>query len=616
MTMKTKAIFFTALSALLLGTTSCEDLLTTDSTIVMFADDNTLSNATDTVYSVMGIVQKMQKIADRTVLFGELRGDLSSLTEYASSDLQAIAGFTVDNENEYNSPVDYFAVINNCNYFLATADTAYRRNDESVFKAEYGAVLSFRAWTYLQFAQAYGKVPFVTEPILSSDKAIPDDYEWLDIKEIAKRLMADLEPFVDYRFPQYGSIDNFTSDEIFIPTRLILGDLCLWAGEGYYEQAAKYYHDYLSSLERNITVGVERIWWNSKEFAENNGYGFDNTYTALFGSNYKEQQITIIPMEDEDYDGIVSQMENIYCSTEDNYNYYKATASSAMKELSGAQKFCYLNIDPNTYIRTIVYPDPEEQSNYLLRGDLRLYSMLDNDELEEEDVESANYSLHTQDIKKIDKTKICIYRKDLVYLRLAEALNRAGFPQSAFCILKYGLCDENIQKYVSQDEIDRASASGLLTFNVNNFKPLTIDVRNGNTTETGTVMGIHSRGCGYAPSDTFYVMPKVDTLATEYQALADSASKAQYIQEKSIPMVEQMIIDELALETAFEGNRFGDLIRISQHRGEDNGTYQDNAFLADKIAVRNGSETPDESLRSLLTGDGVSYNSAWYLPLP
>ena len=28
----------------------------------------------------------------------------------------------------------------------------------------------------------------------------------------------------------------------------------------------------------------------------------------------------------------------------------------------------------------------------------------------------------------------------MVYLRYAEALNRAGYPQSAMVILKYGLC--------------------------------------------------------------------------------------------------------------------------------------------------------------------------------
>ena len=35
---------------------------------------------------------------------------------------------------------------------------------------EYAAVKAFRAWTYLQLALVYEKVPFVTEPITSMEQ--------------------------------------------------------------------------------------------------------------------------------------------------------------------------------------------------------------------------------------------------------------------------------------------------------------------------------------------------------------------------------------------------------------------------------------------------------------
>ena len=59
---------------------SCSDLMETDSELVEFQEDNRLQNATDSVYSVMGIIYKLQAIADRTVLLGELRGDLTTTT--------------------------------------------------------------------------------------------------------------------------------------------------------------------------------------------------------------------------------------------------------------------------------------------------------------------------------------------------------------------------------------------------------------------------------------------------------------------------------------------------------------------------------------------------------
>ena len=46
-------------------------MLETESDLVMFEEDNTLNHATDSVYSVMGIINKMQVIADRVVLLGE-----------------------------------------------------------------------------------------------------------------------------------------------------------------------------------------------------------------------------------------------------------------------------------------------------------------------------------------------------------------------------------------------------------------------------------------------------------------------------------------------------------------------------------------------------------------
>ncbi len=165
--------------------TSCDDFFEQESKHVIFTENSHLNGATDTIYSVVGIMNKMQAVADRTILLGEARGDLVDITETTSSDLRDVALFNVGSENKYNQPRDYYAVINNCNYFIAHVDTALKNNrNEKIFLKEYAAVKAFRAWTYLQLALNYGSVPFVTEPVLTKEEA-DRDYPRMDIKAIS-----------------------------------------------------------------------------------------------------------------------------------------------------------------------------------------------------------------------------------------------------------------------------------------------------------------------------------------------------------------------------------------------------------------------------------------------
>ena len=116
--------------------TACADMMDTDSELVEFEKDNTLNHPTDSVYSVMGIISKMQLIADRIVLLGEVRGDLMTTTEAASADLKRLAAFDLKTDNIYNKVSDYYAVINNCNYFIAHVDTAMQRRGRNIFAGD------------------------------------------------------------------------------------------------------------------------------------------------------------------------------------------------------------------------------------------------------------------------------------------------------------------------------------------------------------------------------------------------------------------------------------------------------------------------------------------------
>ena len=108
--MKLKNIISAVMMAgVLLTASSCEDMFKVDSKVVLYDYENTLDQATDTVYSVLGIIKNLQKIADRSVILGEIRGDLVTTSSHANKDLAELYNYDFKNlskTNRYNKPAD------------------------------------------------------------------------------------------------------------------------------------------------------------------------------------------------------------------------------------------------------------------------------------------------------------------------------------------------------------------------------------------------------------------------------------------------------------------------------------------------------------------------------
>ncbi len=589
--MKTKHILYLLLAVFVGTATSCSDFFDQDSDHVTFTDDFRLDNPRDTIYALTGIMSKLSALGDRTILLGEARGDLVSVTTAANADLRAVANFDVNDSNRYNSPKDYYAVINNCNLYISLCDTALSDTHTSnnsvsgkVFMKEYAAVKAFRAWTYLQLVLNYGRVPFVTEPILTKE-ASEATYPMKDIQEVCTWLINDIAPLAGERRPGLGTIGVIDSRLLYFPIYFLLGDLNLWAGN--YQEAALAYYRFLNTENGSAAtrpIGLTYYGWANTtwtSFDQAGDWRGQFSREGWWGATGQEL-ITMIPGDSVPSQDNYSQLRNIFNSTSDNDYKPSLVPSQSLRTLSASQVNCVLT---PTY--DVVYA-PSGLSDERA-GDLRLMFAWNH----------SNRTINSnrveyQTIWKYQTQNIHIYRRVMAYLRMAEALNRAGYPYFAYEILARGVNNQVLADYVLPYCTTQADSAFVNQFNFPYTATsgyIVYDPRVNSSSSYINTIGIHSRGSGWAMENAYYQMPypefdPADTVLTAKEYL-------EKIKSYQIEKVEDMIVDEGALECAFEGTRYYDLLRVALRRG-------DLDYLASRVATRGGADAEDTALRSKL----------------
>lgn len=531
---------------------SCESVFESRSSSMMGDDGASIDSPDNSIYSVMGILSQVQQLGERSLLLGELRGDLMEATSAADADLQEISSFDVSEDNVYLLRRDYYNVINNCNLAIERMDTSVVYYQDCVLLPEYVAIRAYRAWTYWQMALAFGQVRWIDKPLLSFDEAMAE-YPLKDYNEVAQLLIDELTPFVDVPLPDYGMVDSYASSVLFVPLAAFLGDLHLYLG--HYEQAAKMYYKQIEKSQVFVSSEYSSHWKRETRPSADNLFEYPKAYVGemlsgfVYSSLSRDYHPSLIRLAYNEKPSLRPAQTFVESMNRAMHFYAESGALTISAYLEGDLRGQAISssgqVIPAAYGTSLL---GQLESNRICKWNEAAV-------VDENGFDPANEAVDGLMFMRV----IPLYRTPQLYLRMAEALNRMGHPSVAFAVMKYGLNSETMSDSTKVNKADVA-ALPWLDFSWQNNS-------NGNMSIGTATRG---RGRGVPLDKANFVIPDFSTDALDAQAaLADS-----------ILFVEDCIVDELAAETCFEGARFFDLLRVAQHRGEFP------AYMAAKVSQR------------------------------
>ncbi|MEX0988114.1 MAG: RagB/SusD family nutrient uptake outer membrane protein [Bacteroidales bacterium] len=123
----------------------------------------------------MGLYGLQQRLVEQLFLLGELRGDLLTITANADADMVELYNFNTSKSNKYASPTNFFKLIAACNSFIRVLkverpEVLDKSSPVNNYDRLYGEALTMRAWAYFNAVRIYGKVPFIPESLTTIEE--------------------------------------------------------------------------------------------------------------------------------------------------------------------------------------------------------------------------------------------------------------------------------------------------------------------------------------------------------------------------------------------------------------------------------------------------------------
>ena len=547
---------------------------------------NAYQNVYDADAAVLGIYGKFMGLADRYVILNELRGDLLDYTANANEELRQVSTHTVTAGNPYADPRPFYEVIINCNDALENFKimVANKKMTEAEFNQRYSDIGALRSFLYLQLGIHFGEIPYVTSSLKNVDEVKNTaNFPRLKFNILLDSLISFTAalPYKDF-YPSGSNlnltVDGYQTQKFYINKKIMLADLYLWKGD--YLQAASWYRQVMEYATTAYGFGEEyysvyRIGWagNSNHYVSYSRAGDASTlvyndgwriiFEQPFGSRSSTMEwIWALPFDskfkpDNSLIKLFSPVGGNYLvkPSQEVFDLWDGETQLTPPTGTNVPPMLPLPYDARKLLSTATINGQPVAMKYL-------YNYI-------------NYATMAPFDPLAKNGKWFLYRQSHMHMRFIEAANRSGKHR-----LSWGLWNNGIAGAYPAPTSDVTLYHNTLTESY----PFNFDARNSGNS-----------GVPYYRAD-WYRNIGIRTRAN-LSSVAIAASD-------SLIAIEDGIIKEGALENAFEGTRWPDLVRVALRRN-------DPAFLADKIynkLLKDGSGNA-AAVRTKLMDP-----ANWYLP--
>ncbi|MDR1120477.1 MAG: RagB/SusD family nutrient uptake outer membrane protein [Dysgonamonadaceae bacterium] len=588
--MKKIAIY---LFSFLLLSTSCIDTVPDE----VLDHKDFYAGVEDADNGILGLYGQFMYLAGQVVVLNELRADLLDVTPNATTDLQEINLNAPSRNNPWASVSKFYSVIQTCNDLLYNFDVMLKENRmiRAEYNERYSDVAALRTWIYFQLGIHFGKIPYITQPIVTL--ADLDQYKGneLTLDELLPELircMENLPTLENYQASKLiqQDLDNYILTSFFVDKRCLLGDLYLFNAKGVadYDKAARIYRQVLA-------VNEDAEATNNQVKYRLYCYPWTSGTPTYFQILYRDGKI-------DDFESLYNGWRNMFAATStgryerDEWIWYIVYDSKFEPKYPFLELFNPVGYEggkyflkPSNYAVESIWGGETQKNGFPfdargLTGAFQEYGG-------EHYVWKYSYFGGTTGAG-IPVGDWFLYRAATLHLRYAEAANRAGYPKLAWSLVNNGISGSGAFVYKKENGEnypgDSINITGNSPFDFYEF-PYYFDARENAQPYLRQPWRANGgvRGRANLPS-----VPFPETATT----LQDS-----------ILFVEKLIISEAAKELGFEGNRWQDLIRVARRLNRET-PNAGTRFLWDENIKKKYD-------RSGISGVDMSSEEKWFLPL-